>query len=82
MGNYILPGVIEPDRAVNMEWAQPHLYVRWPAAFPEHALYQNSQLTSPTGWLPVTNAAARETGLEKVTLPTTAESRFFRLQTP
>ena len=82
MMNYILPAVIEPELKVDIEMAQSQMHVRWPAVFPDYALYQNTHLISPAGWQTVTNTAERENRDWRVTLPATADSGFFRLQTP
>src|ERR1051325_4472292 len=54
--------------------------ISWPSPSTGFTLQQNTNLSLPNSWSPVAQAAVTNAGQISVTVPTTVEQKFFRLQ--
>jgi len=69
--------------ALETQWSPPSLVLSWPDWASDYSLYNTTNLTPPSMWLPITNSPVLNSGKWSVALPTSSDgNQFFRLMWP
>lgn len=59
----------------------PNATISWPSVIPGYTLQESSSLTSPS-WVNVPNTVIETNGMYQVTVPTSGQTEFYRLNAP